>query len=84
VNLAGLVYNGTPNETEIKADYECLGLPDVDYLYFGKYYSELPFIAHADWEHLLRTARKNLHRPRTSLCFGVKTWVQRSYSDFKI
>jgi hypothetical protein len=37
----------------------------------GKYYHELPFVPHGDWEHYLRTSRRNLYNPNTSLTFGV-------------
>ena len=72
VNLSALKYSGTPNLTELEAGYEYLGLDDRDYLYFAVYYSKLPFAAHADWEHLYRTARRNLHNPRTQLVFGCE------------
>ena len=73
VNLAALKYSGTPKATELNAGYKYLGLADEDYCYFAVYYSNIPFAAHADWEHLYRTARRGLHNPRTLLAFGCET-----------
>lgn len=75
--LAAGLQAGTPNETECDAGYMLLGLPDDDYLYFAKYYWFLPFAWFGDWDHALRTARRNLHNARTVFAFGVTcfaTW----------
>ena len=41
--LAAGLYAGIPNATELAAGFLLLGLADHDYLYFAKYYWELPF-----------------------------------------
>jgi len=41
--LAAGLYTGIPNATELAAGFLLLGLADHDYLYFAKYYWELPF-----------------------------------------
>jgi len=75
--LAAGVYAGLPHEVEIDDGYRLLGLDDDDYLYFAKYFWFLPFAWYGDWDHALRTARRNLHNPRTCFAFGATcfaTW----------
>jgi len=73
VQLAAMIAQGTPTEKEAALGVFLIGLDSADHALMAKVgggYGPNPFVGHADWEHLLRTFRRNLQNPRTVFTFG--------------